>query len=172
VSQIHGWLIAQTIGKPFGRVGVITTLEQLLQGGATDRIKEQKWWTLSIAGRPSPWRSTADASPEQNAVWGGASPADGTSTDKRTRQWAELGLWYPALSQAAAAAPLQRLATLPLAGVDIEGLPAEGRNIDMTTIGGDEGVSASGNLSHSYLQIKDFHEVWKAYRVVRALFAQ
>lgn len=135
-------------------------------------MNEQRWWTLAIDGRPSAWRTTAEAALGHEEVWGGALPADGTPRHQRTRQWAELSIWYPALSPAAGAVPLTNLAQMPLGSVDLGGFPAQGRNLDFTSIGGDTGISGGSNVSHSYLQVKRFQDVWKGYRVIRSLVAQ
>ncbi len=173
--KFPSWKACQLSGKPFGPVYLSSTLATLLVGGAeaTDPAEDQRWWTLAIAGRPSAWRSTAEAAAEQNGLWAGLSPQGNASTDERTRQWAELALWYPALSAAAGATSLENLNTLPLGNVELpQGVSATGRNVDFTRVGGDGGQSSAGSLSHSYMQILKYHEVWKAYRVMRGIFAQ
>lgn len=174
-DKFPAWLAGQIVGKPFGRLYLLSTVASIaatmISGqGATD--SDQRWWTLAIDGRPSAWRSTAAAAAEQNMLWGGAFPSDGTPTDRRTRQWAELALWYPATAPAAGASSLRNLEPLQLTGVDLQGFPAIGRNVDMTSIGGDVGAVSGGTLSHSFLQLKRFREVWKGYRVIRELFKQ
>ena len=149
VSKAPAWLVCQLIGKPFGQVyfGTYLQLAGLLVGGgrATDTVDEQKWWTLKIEGRPSPWQSTAGVAADQDAVWAASSPNGGGTTTARTRQWAELALWYPALSPAAGATSLTNLNALPLGNVELPPeVSAMGRNIDFTTIGGEGGWRVGG----------------------------
>lgn len=132
----------------------------------------QKWWTLEIDDRPSVWRTTREGAAEQNAVWGeGAHEA-------QARRWAELALWFPGLSVPAGATPITSAATslsLPLVGVDLYGLPNQGRNVDFGPIGGEAGPFPflwNYTPSHSYMLVSKFHDVWRGYRVVRGLFRQ
>ena len=153
-------------------------LINLLQ--ATDNVAEQKWWTLEVSGRPSAWRTTAEEEilTQQRGLWAGLEPL-GTADvprDERiariTRTWAELATWYPALAPAAGASPVASLATPAhtLPGVNLRGFPAQGRNVDLTSIGGELGLVGGDLVSHSYLTVKAPAEVWRGYRVIRDLF--
>jgi hypothetical protein len=173
--KLHAWLIAQTVFKPSGSVP--ENIENLLTvAEATDTIDQQKWWTLAAEGRPSPWRSTSEPSIvfDQETIWGNSHPRDGASRHRRTREWAELALWFPELSPPAGVTTLEHL-TQPvytLSGVNLYDLEAQGRNIDFGKISGELGLVADGNESHSYMAIRRFPLVWKGFRVIKDLFKQ
>lgn len=165
----HAWRYCQLKAKPFDQ-----PYEVPLTGfqNATDPVEKQRWWTLTIAGRPSPWRSIQQTAEEQNALWGNLVPFvdEGAppTTDERSRQWAELALWYPALAPAAGAFPL---ANLSGPSSTLVGLPVAGRNIDFTSVGGSAPRERGSSVSHSYLYAMKLHQVWKGFRAIRELFA-
>src|SRR6185436_13574161 len=101
----HAWLVAQVLGKPYGQIHIVPSYYELVRrngtSGAGDSPLEQKWWTLTVPARNSWWASTPAAVAEQDLVWGDAVPADGGSRARRSRQWAELAMWYPAMAPAA-----------------------------------------------------------------------
>jgi hypothetical protein len=180
--QFHVWRVGQIKGKPFKS---ISSTGGFLLGAvaldADDPLDEQKWWTLELPGRPSWWRSTAEdhVIEQQRSVWNGRAP-DGTTLPeeerlkaiaRRTRLWAELSIWYPALSASAGAVSLSDL-NGDMTGVDLLALPRQGRNIDFTGIGGGGGldIADGSNLSHSYMTVLPLHEVWRGYRVIRNIF--
>jgi hypothetical protein len=79
-------------------------------------------------------------------------------------------MWYPALAAPAGTAPLGALSKAIVG--DLEGLVAQGSNIDMSTVGGSAGPNAKGTPSHSYLSMLKLPEVWKAFRSFRTVFAE
>jgi hypothetical protein len=183
--QFHVWRVGQEKGKPFRAISNIAEFAgSLLPTDGDDPLHQQKWWTLALPERPSWWRSTTepDVLDQQRSVWNGRAP-DGaeltgearlTAIAKRTRLWAELAIWYPAVATAAGTVRLEPLqaASQTLSGVDLLSLTAHGRNIDFSDIGGAGGLSLSdgSNLSHSYLNVLPMHQVWRGYRVIRNLF--
>jgi hypothetical protein len=42
----------------------------------------------------------------------------------------------------------------------------------MAAIGGESPPDSRGTASHSYVQMKVFHEVWRGYRVFQRLLAE
>jgi hypothetical protein len=73
-----------------------------------------------------------------------------TEVAKSTHVWSELAFWYPSTSHAAGARVLP--------GV---------RNIDMTTLGGDDGPGLQGSPSHSFLWIEPLKRVWSGFVGIR-----
>lgn len=117
VSRLHAWKALQILGKPLSpRAEAVANrlLDMIGAGGARDRLGQQKWWTLKIDDRPSPWQTTT-----QTPAWVVALGRD----QEWIRRRAELAMWYPALAAPAGVAPLE-----PLNGTSgmIEGLPRQG----------------------------------------------
>jgi hypothetical protein len=158
-------LTRSVLSKPFspGFQAVEARVKDAITlGGATDALDQQKWWTLEIEGRHSPWQSSASVPPWVSALVEG---------DKSwIRQHAVLAMWYPALAAPAGVVPLEALSKA--IGGDLEGLAAHGSNIDMSKVGGSAGPGATGTPSHSYLSMHKLPEVWKAFRAFRTVFAE
>ena len=169
--NMRAWKATQLLGKPRGtafdlQVAALQNRLPFVEAWAGDAVGEQKWWTLAIPGRESPWRSTPDALADQRLVWDATRPA-GTTIEARTRQWAELAFWYPSLAPAAGAWPVPSLGGT---SSESHGLPMDGRNVDFTEIGTNNGVidsTAEGTLSHSYMVLRPLAEVWRGYLVFR-----
>jgi hypothetical protein len=165
----HAWKAAQILSKPFapGSEALVNRLADWIHlGGARDDLGEQKWWTLEIDGRPVVWQTTETGAREQKDI--GVDPAT-------ARRWAALALWYPALAPPAGVAPVDALQAVAIGGRasgKIEGLPHAGGNVNMSDIGGDDGPGSAGTASHSYMQMKKLHEVWKGFRAFQRLFAE
>jgi hypothetical protein len=165
----RAWKAAQILQKPFSpglEAATNRLTDYIHQGGAGDGLGEQKWWTQEIDKRPVVWQTTEAGATEQLAV--GIDPAE-------ARRWAALALWYPALAPPAGVMPLEALQGQEIDGTpvgQIEGLHYAGGNVNLGPIAGEDGPSAAGTASHSYLQMKKFHEVWSGFRVLQRLFAQ
>ena len=164
-STFHAWKTAQMLGKPFAsqaEYGWNAILADIGRGGAGDDLSRQKWWTLEIDGRPSPWKTSENTPAWVLALTGG------------DRQWirrrAELAMWYPALAPPAGIVPLDALRGAPgVSGLDV---PSQGGNIDLTSVGADDRPNSKGTPSHSYMTMKKFYEVWKGFRAFRTAFEQ
>jgi hypothetical protein len=163
--NIHAWKALQILSKPFSpglETAAARIRDAFRQGGAQDALDQQKWWTLEVEDRPSPWQSTTQTPGWVSALIG---------NDKAwIRQRAELAMWYPALSPPAGVVPLAALSQ-EMVG-DAGGLPVQGRNIDMSAVGGDRGPDATGTASHTYITMRRLHDVWRGYRAFRTVFAQ
>jgi hypothetical protein len=163
--NIHAWKALQILSKPFSpsfEAAEARLRDAFRLGGANDPLDRQKWWTLEVDGRPSAWQSTAQTPAWVTALVG---------NDKAwIRRRAEIALWYPALSPPAGVVPLSDLSQAIVG--DTGGLPTQGRNIDMSSVGGDRGPDATGTASHTYITMRKLHDVWRGYRAFRTVFAQ
>ncbi len=176
-DKAPAWLICQLHFKPLVRVNLLSlggVVSVLLGGDGTEDLS-QRWWTLEVAGRANSWATTEAARHWQLEVWGGRSPVpgrNGAATPlQRSREWAELAMWFPALSVPVGASAMPSLAQLTPPSLPFDSqIVVQGRNIDLTALGGDGGVTDEGTLSHSYMQVLRVDEVWKGFRVVRQLF--
>lgn len=186
-ENAHGWLIAQQKAKPYDTLfttGSTTAISSIpwVNVDASDPVEKQKWWTLEIQGRSNLWASTAAAEGAQQEVWAGEAPeghfvGDAPTTRGRTRQWAELSIWFPAVSKPVGANVSLALKARQIGGSAfgrLQFLPDEvnGRNVSLTRIGGTAGIGAVGTASHSYLYMSRLANVWRGYKVFAALWAQ
>ncbi len=164
-STFHAWKMLQMLGKPFASAAEYpwsAILADIGRGGAGDDLSRQKWWTLEVDGRPSPWQTSKTTPAWVLGLAGG------------DRQWirrrAELAMWYPALSPPAGVVPLDALTGAPgIPGLDV---PSQGGNIDLSTVGGKDGPNEKGTPSHSYMSMKKYQEVWKGFRAFQTAFEQ
>ncbi|MEP7215358.1 MAG: Ig-like domain-containing protein [Anaerolineaceae bacterium] len=178
------WTDGEAGAKPYGTV-LKNGIAVFGPGQGEDPPGEQRWWTLQLSGRPNHWASVIESQGQQDSIWGSQMPVDVDTIDEivptreqRTREWAELSMWFPAVSAPVGAVVSPALASQdPPTGAAFQRLQfgasdVRGRNVSFGAFGGSGKLAGAGTLSHSYLYIFKLAEVWRGYRSLAALFGQ